>query len=117
MNLKRWTGTRAIWIVVAVVALLVAGRLLAPSGFQQVETSQALQAIKSGQVQFADVIDGDQTMQLTLKPGQSIDGHNKVETGWIGARGGEIVQLLDQYPPPGGYNEEKPQPSVLGSLI
>src|ERR671928_1312990 len=117
MNLKRWTGTRAIWIVVAVIALLVAGRLLAPSGFQQVDTSQALQAIKSGQVQYADVVDGDQTMQLTLKPGQTIDGHNKVEAGWIGARGGEIVQLLDQNPPPGGYNEEKPQPSVIGSLL
>jgi cell division protease FtsH len=82
-----------------------------------VETSQALQAIKDKQVQYAQVIDGDQTIELTLKPGQAIEGHTKVTAGWIGARGSEIVQLLDQNPPPGGYNEEKPQPSVLGSLI
>ncbi|MGZ4602103.1 MAG: ATP-dependent metallopeptidase FtsH/Yme1/Tma family protein, partial [Kineosporiaceae bacterium] len=117
MNLKRWSGTRAIWIVVAVIALLVAGRLLSPSGFAQVNTSQALAAIKSGQVQYAHVVDGDQTIELTLKPGQAIEGHNKVIAGWIGARGNEIVQLLDQHPPADGYNEEKPQPSLLGSLL
>jgi cell division protease FtsH len=117
MNLKRWTGTRAIWIVVAVVALLVAGRLLTPSGFQQVDTSKALQAIKDKQVAYAHVVDGDQTIELTLKSGQTIDGHNKVAAGWIGARGSEIVQLLNLNPPSEGYNEEKPQPSVLGSLI
>ncbi|MGZ4649950.1 MAG: ATP-dependent metallopeptidase FtsH/Yme1/Tma family protein, partial [Kineosporiaceae bacterium] len=117
MNLKRWSGARAIWIVVAVIALLVAGRLLSPSGFAQVNTSQALAAIKSGQVQYAHVVDGDQTIELTLKPGQAIDGHNKVIAGWIGARGNEIVQLLDQHPPVDGYNEEKPQPSLLGSLL
>src|SRR3954449_12128547 len=117
MNLKRWTGTRAIWIVVAVIALLVAGRLLTPSGFAQVDTSKALQAIKDKQVSYAHVIDGDQIIELTLKDGQTIDGHNKVSAGWIGARGSEIVQLLDQNLPSEGYNEEKPQPSVLGSLI
>src|SRR3954463_10403702 len=117
MNVKRWTGTRAIWIVVAVVALLVAARLLTPSGFAQVDTSKALQAIRDKQVAYAHVVDGDQTIELTLKDGQTIDGHNKVSAGWIGARGPEIVQLLDQNVPSNGYNEEKPQPSVLGSLI
>jgi cell division protease FtsH len=117
MNLKRWTGTRAIWVVVAVIALLVAGRLLTPSGFAQVDTSKALQAIKDKQVAYAHVVDGDQIVELTLKEGQTIDGHNKVSAGWIGARGPEIVQLLDQNLPTNGYNEEKPQPSVLGSLI
>src|SRR3954466_11792777 len=117
MNLKRWTGTRWIWIIVAVAALLVAGRLFTPSGFAQVDTSKALQAIKDKQVAYAHVVDGDQTIELTLKDGQTIDGHNKVSAGWIGARGSEIVQLLDQNQPSKGFNEEKPQPSVLGNLI
>src|SRR3954463_7815585 len=117
MNLKRWTGTRAIWIVVAVIALLVAGRLLTPSGFAQVDTSKALQAIKDKQVEYAHVIDGDQIIELTLKNGQTIAGRRRVSAGFIGARAPEIVQLLDQTPPSNGYNEEKPQPSVLGSLI
>src|SRR3954462_3864966 len=117
MNVKRWTGTRAIWIVVAVVALLVAARLLTPSGFAQVDTSKALQAIRDKQVAYAHVVAGEQTIELTLKDGQTIDGHNKVSAGWIGARGPEIVQLLDQNQPSKGFNEEKPQPSVLGNLI
>src|SRR3954465_10709388 len=117
MNVKRWTGTRAIWIVVAVVALLVAARLLTPSGFAQVDTSKALQAIKDKKVAYAHVIDGEQTIELTLKDGQAIDGHNKLSAGWIGARGAEIVQLLDNNPPSQGFNEERPQPSVLGSLL
>ncbi len=117
MNLKRWTPGRWVWIGVALILLLLAGRLFTPSGFEQVDTSQALQALKSGQVQYAHLIDGDQTMELTLKQGQQIDGHSKVSAGWIGASGPEIVQLLKQNPPPGGYNEEKPQPSVLGSLL
>ncbi len=117
MNLKRWTTPRTIWIIVAVIALLVAGRLLTPTGFEQVDTSKALQAVKDHQVQYAHVVDGDQTIELTLKPGQQVDGHNKIVAGWIGARGNEIVQLLDQNPPVDGYNEERPQPSVLGSLL
>src|SRR3954464_8969144 len=117
MNLKRWTGTRWIWIIVAVAALLVAGRLFTPSGFAQVDTSKALQAIRDKQVAYAHVVDGDQTKRLALKDGQTIDGHNKVSAGWIGARGSEIVQLMDQNQPSKRCNEEKPQPSSPGNLI
>jgi cell division protease FtsH len=117
MTVKRWTAGRWVWIGVAVVALILAARLLSPSGFQQVDTSVALQLIKDQKVEYAHVVDGEQTLELTLKPNAEYQGHSKVSTGWIGARGPEIVQLLDQNPPSKGYNEEKPTPSVIGNLI
>jgi cell division protease FtsH len=117
MTVKRWTAGRWVWIGVAVVALILAARLLSPSGFQQVDTSVALQLIKDQKVEYAHVVDGEQTLELTLKPGSEYQGHSKVSAGWIGARGGEIVNLLDQNPPSKGFNEEKPTPSVIGNLI
>ncbi len=117
MTVKRWTAGRWVWIGVAVVALILAARLLSPSGFQQVDTSVALGLIKDQKVEYAHVVDGEQTLELTLKPGSEYQGHSKVSTGWIGARGPEIVDLLDKNPPSKGYNEEKPTPSVLGNLI
>ena len=115
--MKRWTAGRWVWIGVAVVALILAARLLSPSGFQQVDTSVALQLIKDKKVEYAHVVDGEQTLELTLKPNSQYQGHSKVAAGWIGARGSEIVTLLNQNPPEKGFNEEKPTPSLLGNLI
>ena len=92
MTVKRWTAGRWVWIGVAVVALILAARLLSPSGFQQVDTSVALGLIKDQKVEYAHVVDGEQTLELTLKPGSEYQGHSKVSTGWIGARGTEIVR-------------------------
>src|SRR3712207_5633957 len=117
MSVKRWTAGRWVWIGVAVVALILAARLLSPSGFQQVDTSRALQFIRDKQVDYARVIDGEQRLELTLKPGSAFEGNTKVVSGWIGARGGEIVQLLNQNPPTRGFTEEKPTPSLLGNII
>jgi cell division protease FtsH len=117
VTVKRWTAGRWVWIGVAVVALILAARLLSPTGFQQVDTSVALKLINDQKVSFAHVVDGEQTIELTLKPGSEYQGHNKVAAGWIGARGNEIVELLDAKPPQNGFNEEKPTPSVLGNLI
>ncbi|HYY09560.1 MAG TPA: ATP-dependent zinc metalloprotease FtsH [Kineosporiaceae bacterium] len=117
MTVKRWSAGRWVWIAVAVVLLLLAARLFAPSGYQQVDTSVALQKISDKQVDFAHVVDGEQVLELTLKKGAEVDGHNKIVAGWIGARGPEIVQLLDQNKPTNGYSEEKPTPSLLGNII
>jgi len=59
MDLKRLTRGPAIWVIAAVVILLLSARAFAPNQFKQIDTSEALKLIKSGQVESAKIVDRD----------------------------------------------------------
>ncbi len=113
MDVKRLTRGPVLWVIVAVLVLLVGTQLFGSGEFHKVSTSQALQLIRDKKVQSAKTIDGDQRLELTLtKDGAaSVGGHTKVNTTYITQRGQEIVQVLDLYRPPGGFDDSNPQPA------
>ncbi|NLT53816.1 MAG: ATP-dependent metallopeptidase FtsH/Yme1/Tma family protein [Actinomycetales bacterium] len=120
MNVKKLTRGPWIWVFLALFVLLVGSRWLAPSGFKKIDTSEALELIRTGQVERAEVIDNEQKLELTLKPdakSDAADGSHRVMAYYVTPRGEEIVRLLEQYQPPKGYDESNPQPGWLSSLL
>ncbi len=109
-----------VWIVVAVLAVLLALEFLAPGGgYDEVSTSQMSKYIADGEVKEINFIDGDQTIEATLDSGSRDDG-DKVMTHYIQGQQETILAAVDEQVAEGGIeksNSENPQPSLLGSLL
>ena len=109
-----------LWIVVAVLAVLLALEFLAPGGgYDEVSTSQMSQYIADGDVKEITFIDGDQTIEATLDNGTRDDG-DKVMSHYIQGQQETILAAVDEQVAEGTIeksNSENPQPSLLGSLL
>ncbi|PWN01896.1 cell division protein FtsH [Nocardioides silvaticus] len=109
-----------LWIVVAVLAVLLALEFLAPGGgYDEVSTSTMSKYIDEGQVKEITFIDGDQTIEATLDKGTRDEG-DKVMTHYIQGQQEGILEAVDEQVASGDIdksNSENPQPSLLGSLL
>ena len=109
-----------VWIVVAVLAVLLALEFLAPGGgYDEVSTSQMSKYIADGDVKEITFIDGDQTIEATLDSGARDDG-DKVMTHYIQGQQETILAAVDEQVAEGTIdksNSENPQPSLLGSIL
>jgi cell division protease FtsH len=119
MDLKRLTRGPVIWLIAAVLVVIVGARVLSPNRFQPIDTSEAINLIKSGQVSSATMVNGDQRVELTLKTPYTQNGqkYDRVMTYYVDARGEKFVELLDQYPPPKGSNDLNPQAPWWSGLL
>ena len=108
MDLKRLTRGPVIWVIAAVFVVFLGARLLSPNRFEQVDTSKAIELIKSRQVASAVMVNGDQRLELTLTT-KAVAGSDRVATYYVDARGAQFVQLLNDFPPTKGFNDENPQ--------
>jgi cell division protease FtsH len=104
-------------VIVFVVLMIIGARAFAPNQYKTVETYQALNLIRSGDVVKAKIIDRDQRLQLTLKDSAKVDGYTKVETFYVAPRGSGLVQLLDQNVPSSGFNDHVPSSPWWSSLL
>jgi cell division protease FtsH len=122
MDFRRIMRGPALWLILALAAVAIWLSVSGNGGFQQVDTSTALSLINSGQVSSAKVNNVDQSIDLTLKKGQSYTGGGvknatKVEAYYINARGDDIVAALNAHVPPQGFNDVNPRSSWVSSLL
>ncbi len=103
------------WIVVAVVGVLVALQYIAPSGaHQEIDTSEMVSHIESGDVKTITFIDGDQKIEATL------DNGDEVMSSWVMGQQQSLVRQVQQQVDAGeieSFNVEVPQPSLIGSVL
>ncbi len=116
-DFRRFLRGPAIWITVAIIAVIFGARLFTGERVAEVDTSQALQLIRDERVQSASIRDGVQRLDLTLKEGEQVDNASQVRTFYIFQRGDELLNLLDENPPPGGVEELNPRSSWVTSLL
>jgi cell division protease FtsH len=104
-----------IWIVVAVVGVLIALQYLAPNGgYKEVDTSQMVSHIQSGDVKEITFVDRDQEIRATLDDG------SEVMASWVSGQQRDLVNQAEQQVESGQiekFNVEVPQPSLLGSIL
>ena len=94
-----------VWIVVAVLAVLLALEFLAPGGgYDEVSTSQMSKYIADGEVKEINFIDGDQTIEATLDSGTRDDG-DKVMTHYIQGQQETILAAVDEQVAAGHHRE------------
>lgn len=127
MDVKRYFRGPVMWIVLAVLAVVVLMQVVGSSGgYKTVDTGQVVAAINDNRVQSAKLTTGDeQTIKVTLKDGQKVDGSSKIQASYIGDQGVTIAgQLQTKYQDkqiPDGYtvspSKQNPFVGVLLSLL
>jgi cell division protease FtsH len=127
MDFRRILRGPAIWVLLIVVIGLFALRLgNLGDAYQRIDTSSALQLIQQGKVEKVTLVDGDQRMDLRLKPGQSFTGDGvkdatRVQAFYVQPRGEQVVQAVQESSRsgqlPGGFTDKVPRQSWLGSLL
>jgi cell division protease FtsH len=106
------------WIVVAILGVTIFGQISSVGNrYDQISTSQALDAIAQSKVESALVIDRSQKLQLTLKPGELLEGSSKVEASYVARQEPTIVDALTGNPPPKGWNVSVPKQSLFVSFL
>jgi cell division protease FtsH len=110
MNLKKIVRGPILWIVLAVVAVWIGSSLITMSGFKEVSTQKGLELLKDGKVQSAQIVDGDQRVDLTLTKADDKLG-NKVQFYYVAPRGTEVVEAVNDADLAKGYNDQVPQPN------
>ncbi|MDP9220234.1 MAG: ATP-dependent metallopeptidase FtsH/Yme1/Tma family protein, partial [Actinomycetota bacterium] len=122
MDFRRILRGPLMWLVLLLVAAAVWLAVSGNGGFQQIDTSAAMNLISQGKVASAKVNNVDQSIDLTLKKGETYSGGGvkdatKVEAFYINARGDEVVAALDKNVPPEGYTDTNPKGSWVSSLL
>src|SRR5690349_5248493 len=110
MDVKRYFRGPVLWVLLVIVAvLLVTSISSATGGFKKVDTSVAIQQIESGNVKTAKIVDRDQRLELELNQGLADGGATKIQTDYVKARQGEIIQLLLDHKPTESYTDSVPR--------
>jgi cell division protease FtsH len=121
MDVKRYFRGPFFWVALVIIGvLLVTSVSSAAGGFKKVDTSVAINAIETGQVTKAKIVDRDQRLELTLIPGAHVegaDGATKIQTDYVDARQREIVNLLNDATPKVAYTDSVPRTSWVVSLL
>src|SRR5271154_6764711 len=116
MELKRFFRAPLLLIAVAVLLLLfVLDYANSGSSYQQVDTSQIVSLINSGQVKSALITDKNQTIQITTTAGKEL------EASWVSGQGLQLQNELQAESAkgklPGGYNINIPKSNALLDLL
>ncbi len=117
MNAKRLFRGPLLWIVLGVLAFLVAGQLLTSnSGYERVDSSQVVSAISKGDVKSARIVGGDDMrIELTLKDDK------RIAAEYVEPQLAKITTMLQQQVDDGklsgGYDVTNPKPSFLLSIL
>ncbi len=79
--------------------------------YTTVHTSRVVSDIQNGDVSYVNLIDKNQTIQITTKSG------DRLQASWVGNQGQELATALAKNPPSGGYNVQVPSGNGLLSVI
>jgi len=112
MEVKRFTRGPFLWILIALLGVLIVSQVIASAGGpKQVDTSTVIAALQDGTVEKATLVDREQRIEATL------DNGDEVRAEYIEQQGTLLTNLLNENPPPKGYNSEVPTTGLLVTLL
>jgi cell division protease FtsH len=112
MDLKRYfRGPFVAVLVMLLLFFIVFSYANHGNSYQTVHTSQVVTDINNGDVTYANLIDKNQTIQITTKSG------DRLQASWVGNQGQELASALQKQLPTHGYNVTVPSGNGLLSVI
>ncbi|RAY15367.1 cell division protein FtsH [Actinomadura craniellae] len=116
MDVKRYFRGPLLWILLfGLVVLLFTWGAGSNGSSKDQDTSKVIQAIQTGQVKSAKIIDKDQRIEVTLKNNQ------EWQSSWVSGQGLDLQKQLQAQAQAGqlsgGYNVEVPKQNLLLSLL
>jgi len=105
-----------IYLILAPIIVLLGWSLLSGAGVREVTTERGLEMLADGEVTKAQIIDGDQRVNLTLETADKKTGSTEVYFYYVAPRGADVVAAVTEAAPEDGYTDQVPQPNAFWSI-
>jgi cell division protease FtsH len=115
-NRKLFRGP-LLYLILAPLIVLLGWSLLSGGDTREVPTEQGMEMITSGKAKEAEIIDGDQRVNLTLTDADKDTGTDQVFFYYVSQRGTDVVQAVNEAELEDGFTDKVPQPNPLWSLL
>lgn len=106
-----------LYFVIALVFVLIGWSFLSGGNSSEITTERGLEIIADGKVKSAEIIDGDQRVNLQLDKIDTEAASDSVYFYYVNQRGAEIVAAIDEAAPEDGFNDLVPKANPLWSLL
>jgi len=106
-----------LYLLIAPLIVLIGWSLISGSGVREVTTERGLELLQNGDVTKAEIIDGDQRVNLTLEKADEKTGATEVYFYYVFQRGSDVVEAVSDAAPKDGYTDQVPQQSALWSVL
>ncbi|PRI12611.1 ATP-dependent zinc metalloprotease FtsH [Leucobacter massiliensis] len=106
-----------LYLILAPLIVLLGWSLLSGGNTREVTTERGMQMLAEGKATQAEIIDGDQRVNLKLAEADTKAGSDEVFFYYVSQRGLDVVNAVDDAKLKDGYNDQVPQPSPLWSLL
>ncbi|MBL3686042.1 ATP-dependent metallopeptidase FtsH/Yme1/Tma family protein [Leucobacter zeae] len=106
-----------LYLILAPLIVLLGWSLLSGNDTREVPTERGIELISEGQVKKAEIVDGDQRVNLELAKADKKTGTDKVYFYYVAPRGEAIVQAIDEAAPKDGFTDKVPQVNPIWSLL
>ncbi|WP_209706803.1 ATP-dependent zinc metalloprotease FtsH [Leucobacter exalbidus] len=106
-----------VYLILAPLIVLLGWSLLSGGNTREVPTEQGLEMLADGQVKKAEIVDGDQRVNLTLTKADKKTGATDVFFYYVTPRGADVVKAVDDATIKDGFNDKVPQPNPFWSLL
>src|SRR5690606_30752459 len=91
--------------------------LLSQSGVREIPTQEGLEMIADGKAVHAEIIDGDQRVNLELESVDTDLGTKDVFFYYVFQRGDAVIDAINEADLADGYTDQVPQPSAFWSFM
>ena len=106
-----------LYLILAPIIVLLGWSLLNGGSTREVPTEQGLEMLSDGKVKEAEIIDGDQRVNLTLTKADKKLATNEVFFYYVAQRGEAVVDAVNEAKPKDGFTDRVPQPNPIWSLL
>ncbi|WP_017792021.1 ATP-dependent zinc metalloprotease FtsH [Leucobacter salsicius] len=106
-----------VYLILAPLIVLLGWSLLSGGNVREVPTEQGLELLADGQVKKAEIIDGEQRVNLELTKAEKKSGATDVYFYYVTPRGEEVVAAVNDAKIKDGFTDQVPQPNPLWSLL
>ena len=106
-----------LYLILAPLIVLLGWSLLSGTGVREITTQRGLEMLADGGVTKAEIIDGDQRVNLTLAKADEKTGSSEVFFYYITQRGEDVIAAVNEAEPEDGYTDQVPQPNALWSIL
>jgi len=106
-----------LYLILAPIIVLLGWSLLSGGGTQEISTDKGLQLLEDGKAKHAEIIDGDQRVNLELAKADKKTGGTDVYFYYVSPRGADVVKAVDDADLKDGFTDQVPQPNPFWSLL
>ncbi len=116
-KLKKLFKGPLLYLILAPLIVLIGWSLLSGAGVREITTERGFELLESGEVTKAEIIDGDQRVNLTLETADPDTGATEVYFYYIFQRGTDVIAAVNDADLTDGYTDQVPKPSGLWSIL